>query len=199
MTSISFIVPTHREDRPLKRCLDSIVPQLQPGDEVIVVGDITDGPLPGVEALCSAYRQVRYLEHAGTEHTYGHEQLNYAIPHARGDYIHINDDDDVWSPQAAFMIRKAASVWPGKPLLFRFRSYIGLTFWERPGYFERDHIGGHCLVAPNIKGKLGVWGPAYNGDFDWVESTLAFYGGPTSAIWLDDLIAIARPTAGVLV
>lgn len=200
MTTISFIVPTHREDRPLKRCLDSIAPQLRRRDEVIVCGDVLDGRLPGVEWLVKEYgHQFHYVSFRGAEHTYGHEQINHALTKATGDYISINDDDDVWAPNAAELIRKAADIWPGKPFLFRFRSYVGVTFWQQAGWFERNHIGGHCLVAPNVPEKLGCWAPEYSGDFDWLESTLAFYGGATGAIWLDDLIAVARPQVGALV
>jgi hypothetical protein len=51
-------------------------------------------------------------------------------------------------------------------------------------------IGGHCLVTPNIKGKLGAWGERYGGDFDWLVSTLAHW--PEGPAWNDEIIADAR-------
>ena len=197
--TFSFLVPTHREDRPLRRCLDSIAPQLQEGDEVIVVGDTHTRLLPGVEAVVAAYdahwpASFRYLPHDAGHHCYGHCQLNYGLQRARGDYVHCNDDDDVWTPDAVTLMRKGVEAYPKRPLLFRFRSYMGSVYWEEVGKMERDHIGGHCLVAPNTNGMLGRFTCAYNGDFDWIESTVSAYGGPQQAIWIADIICHARPS-----
>ena len=54
--TFTFLIPTHREDRPLQRCLDSLAPQLLPGDEVYVIGDTCNGPLPKVRSLVESYR-----------------------------------------------------------------------------------------------------------------------------------------------
>lgn len=193
--TISFIVATHREDRPLARCLSSIAGQLEPGDEVIVVCDVHDGPLPGVEARVAAYgSQFRCLSLDAGHHCYGHCQHNYAMTQARGDYIHLNDDDDVWAEGAAQKMRTTAKAFPGKVLLFRFVSYIGrVIYWTNPGRMERDYIGGHCLVTPNDQTKLGRFGCQYNGDYDWIEQTVNNFGGPDEAIWVDDIVAYARP------
>lgn len=193
--TLSLLVPTHREDRPLRRCLDSAKPQLRRGDEVIVIGDTRDRPLPGVEALVKSYgRQFRYVAHDAGHHCYGHCQLDHALPLAQGDYIHCNDDDDAWTPDALATFRKLAGALPEPlPFLFRFQSYHGPIYWQRLGLFARNHIGGHCLLAPNIPAKLGRFGCDYNGDFDMVESTVNAYGGPDAAIWREEVIAWARP------
>lgn len=194
--SLSFLVPTHMEGRPLKRALDSIAPQLGPADEVIVVGDTYDGPLPGVEQLVKSFG-FRYIDHDAGRHTFGHDQLNYGLRFARGDYWHCSDDDDAWAPGAVEKMRKAITADPGKVHLFRFRAYNGLTYWLRQGLVERDTIGGHCLVAPNIVGKYGEFGSTYSGDFDMVESTVNLNGGPEAAVWHNQIVAIARPTSAV--
>jgi hypothetical protein len=90
-------------------------------------------------------------------------------------------------------MRLAAEQHPGKPLLFRFKSYLGTVFWEEAGKFERDHIGGHCLVLPNEPGKKGGFGCEYNGDFDWLESAVESFGGPKEAVWINEIVAVARP------
>lgn len=196
--SFSFLVPTHREDRPLQRCLNSIAPQLGSEDEVLVIGDTYDGPLPMVEHLVGAYDgRFRYLAHDAGHHCYGHCQLNHGLERARGDYLHCNDDDDVWTPGAVQVMRAAAVGTPDRPLLFRFRSYLGIDIWHTRGLVARDHIGGHCLVAPNLPGKVGRFECAYNGDFDMVHSTLMLHGGYESAVWRDEIVCLARPTAAV--
>ena len=193
--TLSLVVPTHREDRPLKRCLDSVSDQLCKGDEVIVVGDTCDGSLPAVEALVQSYGpRYRYVAHDAGLHDWGHSQLNCGIALAQGDYIHCQDDDDVWTPAALATFRRWVQrlTAPG-PILFRFRSYLGPIFWVSPGLFARNWIGGHCLLAPNDEHRLGQWGAAYNGDYDYVEQTVNYYGGPTQVVWSADIIAVARP------
>jgi hypothetical protein len=193
--TLSLIVPTHREDRPLRRCLDSVKDQLKRGDEVIVVGDTFDGPMPAVAALVKEFgAPYRYVDCNAGGHDYGHSQINAGIAMAKGDYIHVNDDDDVWTVDALGTFRKlAATLREPRPFLFRFKSYVGPIFWVQPGLFARNWIGGHCLLAPNVKGKLGQFGPQYNGDFEWCEGTVNHYGGPDKAIWRPEIIAVARP------
>jgi hypothetical protein len=77
------------------------------------------------------------------------------------------------------------------PFLYRFKSWLGPIFWVQPGLFARNWIGGHCLLAP--RAGVGKFTCEYNGDFDYVESTVNAYGGPTQAIWRDDIVALARP------
>ncbi len=192
--SFSFIVPTHRNDRPIPRCLNSIAPQLDPSDEVIVVGDVHDGPLPNVESWVASYgSQFRYVPMDAGHHCFGHCQNNLGLKLAQGKYVHFNDDDDVWTVDAVGLMRKSVSLYPKDALLFRFHSYFGLDFWDIAGHFERNYIGGHCLVAPNVTGKIGQWTCEYTGDFDYVESTVNLYGGPDRAIWINEFVAKARP------
>ena len=192
--SFSFVVPTHREDRPLARCLNSIQHQMQPGDEVLVIGDTYDGPLPMVEMLVSCYgKTFYYVPFDAGHHCYGHCQINHALEFAQADYLHVNDDDDVWAPDARALMQQAVDEDPERPHLFRFRSQFGTIFWDQRGVVARNHIGGHCLVAPNIPGKVGKWECIYQGDFDYIRTTLDLHGGDESAVWHDELIAIARP------
>jgi len=147
--------------------------------------------LPGVEALTTGLG-LRYLSLDAGHHCFGHCQHNYAITQAKGDYIHLNDDDDIWTPDAVSLMRRGAQTWPGKVLLFRFQSYYGRQiFWSQAGRLERDTIGGHCVVTPNVPGKIGKFTDAYNGDFDYIEGTVNGFGN--DPIWINAIVAIARP------
>lgn len=174
-----------------------MVLQLGPQDECIVVGDTCEEELPEVEALVRSFGQnFRYLAHDTGMHDFGHSQLNYGIENARGDYVHCNDDDDIWADDALASMRRAARQYPGQPFLFRFISrHHGSIYWDRYGMLAQDHIGGHCLVAPNLPGKLGLWSSRYQGDFDYILDTVTRQGGIDSVIWRDEIIALARPNA----
>lgn len=193
MVSVSFLVPT--AGRPdLELCLRSIAFQLGSDDEVLVIGDTCDGPLRESERLVRSFgSQFRYLEHNAGRHDYGHAQMNAGMTHAAGDYLSFNDDDDVWVPGAVQTIHATIASYPGVPLLFRFVNGHGFLCWVQEGVFAQDYLGGHCLVVRNDPSKLGYWQPRYAGDWDFVEQTVACYGGPTALRWLDDVLVIARP------
>jgi hypothetical protein len=110
------------------------------------------------------------------------------------------DDDDIWTPGAFAAIREAiAYAEVPRPLLFRFKShYNGFIFWHTPSleWIRPGHIGGHCLVQPNVPGKVGmrVKGGTYRyeSDFDQIANTLALWR-PVEPLFCDFIIAEARP------
>lgn len=207
MPSISAIVPTVATDLArltlLRRSMESAYHQLSAGDELLIAADTTDGPLNEVRELCLRFDanaipfgfRVRYVPHAGAQHSYGHDQINAAMAVATGDYITFNDDDDIYCAGAFDAIREAAGNLPSPaPLLFRFRSYHGPVFWALPGLLGQGLIGGHCAVVPNLPSLLGQWSPRYEGDWDFIESTLALWANVGMVpVWCDRLIAVARP------
>lgn len=206
MPSITAIIPTVATDITrltlLRRSMESALHQMQPGDELLIAADTTDGPLDAVRDLCLHLMaeapegvSVRYVPHAGAQHSYGHDQINAAMAVATGDYLTFNDDDDIYCAGAFDAIREAAGKLPAPaPLLFRFRSYHGPVFWVMPGLLGQGLIGGHCAVVPNLPSLLGQWGAHYEGDWTFIEDTLALWAKVgVSPVWVDRLIAIARP------
>jgi len=192
--SLSFLVPTAGR-LEIECALASIAPQLEPDDEVVVIGDTLGAVLTGSQAIVESFGpQFRWVEYAGQVHTYGHQQLNYGISVARGDYIHCSDDDDIWAPEAAKAMRRGIDADPGRPLLFKFHSWHSYTYWDFYGLLAMNHVGGHCLVAPNIAGKIGRWGDSYQGDFDYIMETVTLHGGIDSVVWRDEIVCIARPS-----
>lgn len=162
---------------------------------MIVVGDVHDGPLPGVERLVTD-AGFRYLSFDAGHHCWGHCQLNYALPQAQGSHIHMSDDDDIWTDNARDLMRRGTDVWPEKVLLYQFRSYYGNQVYWVPGtagVFERARVGGHCALVPNVPEKVGRFSCEYDGDYDYVESSVKNFGGLSEVIWISELVAIARP------
>jgi glycosyltransferase involved in cell wall biosynthesis len=206
MPSISAIVPTAANDVErltlLRRAILSALPELRAGDELIVAGDTTDAPLDAARALCARLgaeappgAAVRFLAHSPGHHDHGHSQINAAMAVARGDYLTFQDDDDIYTPTAFAAIREyAGALVSPAPLLFRFRSYHGPTFWLVKGLLGQGLIGGHCLVAPNQPAMLGAWAPHYEGDWTFIQQTLEKWAaGGVHPVWCDRLISIARP------
>lgn len=178
------------------------MPQLSDEDEVLVVGDTTDGPLEETEKLVASFGpHARYLACPPTEHSWGHREINFGIANAKGQWLGFNDDDDVWTPGAIGVMRQAVSV-SDRPILFRFLTYHGFVVWTSRLAFMQDQIGGHCIVCPNVPGKVGTWTDRYQGDWDFIEETVNRYGGPSQIIWREEVIALGRPSpdtcAGIL-
>jgi glycosyltransferase involved in cell wall biosynthesis len=185
---LSIIVPTHDGDG-LDNLFASLAGQLAPGDEVLIVGDTLDGPLPAVQALADQHG-YRYTAHSAGHHCWGHCQINHGMRHAEGDYLIFIDDDDCFPDGALGAIRRAADGQTSpRVLMFQFYSRRhGRTLPPRHEVRE-SAIGGHAIVAPNIPERLGQWSCRYAGDFDFITSTLALWTeGPA---WYDDVIACA--------
>lgn len=190
--TISCIVPTAGR-ASLARTLDSLAGQMLDGDECLVVGDVLNGPLPQSEAICAAHPWCRYIPFTDGLMSWGHNQINYALMLVKGDLIHGNDDDDVYTPTALAAMRDAGSTYPGRVLLFRFQAYFGNRplVWVRPGVVMQGAVGGHCLVLPNIPDKVGCMSDRYEGDYDWILDTLRRHELPP--VWVDHVICIQRP------
>lgn len=165
---LSVIVPT--TGRPaLARALESITSQLLPGDEVIVRAD-------------------RSGDWGATPRTEGMRQ-------ATGDYLLWMDDDDIYTPGALAAIRAALKENPGRPHLFRMRRAGGINdALPRVRAVRVGEVSTQMFCAPNDPAKLGAWGKRYEGDFDFISSTLAHYP-PDAMVWRQEVIAVWRPGA----
>lgn len=186
---LSIIIPTP-DGVGLDTLSASLAGQLAPGDELLIIGDTHGGALDAVQAWCEQH-DARYLAHDAGHHCWGHCQLNYGMPHATGDYLVFNDDDDAFAPGALDAIRRAISH-QSAPRVLMFKFYagrLGRTLPERYAV-EESAIGGHCIVPPNDLAQLGRWGCRYGGDYDFIVSTLAHW--PDGPAWFDDVIALAR-------
>src|SRR5918912_1657354 len=164
MATFSIIVGT--SGRPtIHRTLRSIVPQLEPGDEVIVVrddsGDAGDTP------------------------------RNDAMPRARGTHLLFMDDDDAYTPGALARMRRFADENPGRIGIFKLEYVVGNRRWVEPE-LRFKNVSPQPFLVPNVPGKLGRWERQGRiaGDFVFTEETEKLQGEP---IFVDEVTVLARP------
>lgn len=101
MPTISVITPTFGRTT-IRACLESVVPQLQEGDEYIVVGD---GPCPNSRAICAEFPRATYLETEAHVGDYGCTPIDFGIAHAKGDYVMFLGDDNLPTPDALAIVK----------------------------------------------------------------------------------------------
>lgn len=97
---ISVCIATYNGEKYIKKQLDSILPQLSDNDEIIVSDDgSTDRTL---EIVKSVSRDIKILHHKQQKESfildYSTHNFEFALKQARGEYIFLCDQDDVWLP-----------------------------------------------------------------------------------------------------
>jgi glycosyltransferase involved in cell wall biosynthesis len=176
----------------LCRALGSIRDQVGPDQlEIIVVADTHAGPVAGAAQLAEMY-SARYCEYSAGRCTWGHAQRQFALPLMQGRWLAWLDDDDAWTPEAWAAIA-AETDEVDRILLFRMRSAreAGRLLWDRRRLYEGG-IGMPCIVVPNRPERLGEWSDRYQGDFDFIRSTIE--RNPDWPIaWREQVLAEIRP------
>ncbi|MFP7171620.1 glycosyltransferase family 2 protein [Terribacillus halophilus] len=104
MHSISFIVPTYNNFNLLKRCIDSIISQINENDELIIVDDgSTDGTY---EKINEAYK-ISNIKIIRQENSGSGIARNKGIENSNSDYIWFVDADDEIATDSVSKIRDA--------------------------------------------------------------------------------------------
>lgn len=102
---ISVCMATHNGEKYIKEQIDSILPQLSIDDELIISDDgSTDNTLNIIEQyndprikLTKFIQPYKYTDSFAT-HRYASKNFENALSKAKGEYIFLCDQDDVWMP-----------------------------------------------------------------------------------------------------
>lgn len=93
---VSVILPTFNRAGYIRAAISSVLEQVRPVREIIVVDD---GSTDGTAAVCAEFgRQVRYVRQS--ENRGKTAAINRGLALATADYIWIMDDDDIAPPEA---------------------------------------------------------------------------------------------------
>jgi glycosyltransferase involved in cell wall biosynthesis len=164
VVTFSVIVPT-RGRRSLAATLDSIVEQLEPGDEVLV-------------------RCTR-------DEDFGNAARQSLIERAAGTHLVFIDDDDQLAQGALAAMRRVAGEHPARVAIFRMRYLDGRVLWHEPVLRERN-VSSQMFLVPNVPGKLGRWeNPEYPRMADWsfISETVRLQGEP---LFREEIVAHIR-------
>jgi cellulose synthase/poly-beta-1,6-N-acetylglucosamine synthase-like glycosyltransferase len=91
--NLSFLITYHNEGRWLADCLESIVPQLERDDDVIIYDDASDDPAMNHVLADARIRVMRGEKNIGPAR--GRNEL---IAASKGTHLHFHDADDLCAP-----------------------------------------------------------------------------------------------------
>ena len=185
MIRLTVITPTIAR-ASLAETLSSIAPQLQPGDEHLVIGD---GPQPWARVVSDSHGAI-YHDGPRTR-SFGTAQRDYGAQVATGDYLLYCDDDDLYMPDALSVVRRAIEREPGIPLVFRMDTPWAGLLWKAP-VLECGNVGTPMIVAPRDS-RLPLWVDdenPYTADSRFAKRLVANHAGRVG--WQEETICFVR-------
>jgi glycosyltransferase involved in cell wall biosynthesis len=202
MATLTVITPT--KGRPsLSATIASVTPQLEHGDELIVVADLAHGPHPYARGLCRLAQdgcrgKVVYAELAVEGSQYGNAQRDFGLKLAGGSHLAFLDDDDVWTDDAGALIHEAIDLQPHYVHVFKAEwgpghHAHGTILWKEP-HFVEGQIGTPMVVWPRHHAMPRWMDSNERGvvsDFGWMSAAL----GATRIGWHPRIVATVRPEA----
>jgi glycosyltransferase involved in cell wall biosynthesis len=104
--AISVVIPTYNWSAALRCAIRSVLLQTMQDFEILVVGD---GCTDDSEAVTAAFNDTR-IRWKNLDHNYGSQWAanNYAVEHARSDWIAYLGHDDIWYPTHLAAVLNAA-------------------------------------------------------------------------------------------
>ena len=144
--SISFIVPTYNRASYLSACLDSILCQSRPGDEILVVND---GSTDDTAAVLRRYAdRVAVVSKANGGKS---AALNTGLSHTSNPLVWIVDDDDILHPEARARLMAQLDADPGADLAYgrhlRFEEEDGARRYLETGHWLDCHPKGFLAAT----------------------------------------------------
>ncbi len=146
--SASIILTTYNRAHMVLRALKSVLAQLRPGDEFIVVDDGSTDETPQV--LRPYLDRIRYVRHSNRGYAVS---VNEGLQRAKNPLVGLMDDDDCWMPNKLELQRRIMDVYP--QVIYSFTSYTRhySKGTRRPGCLVDDgpvFEGWKARVGPGI-------------------------------------------------
>ncbi len=134
---VSVALATYNGERFIREQLDSILPQLSPGDEVIVSDDgSSDGTVDIILGYAEKDERVRLIKGPGKGAV---RNFEHAISQCSGDVIFLCDQDDVWLPGKVEAVLKKFDE-SGADLVLHNAKIVNEDLAEIVSFFENRRV-----------------------------------------------------------
>jgi len=155
---ISVCIPSYNGEKYIMQQLQSILSQLQNNDEIIISDDgSTDNTIELIKSISD--HRIKIFENMNFKNPV--YNLENALKHAKGDYIFLSDQDDIWVEGKVEIMKKYLSDFDlvisnasiinanGKLITFSYFDWkkSGKGFWKN--FYKNTYIG--CAMAFNRK------------------------------------------------
>ena len=127
MSKVSVIIPTYNREKLISRAIESVLAQVYPVYEIIVVDDGSTDATKSVLAPFNGKIKYIYQKNAGIA-----EARNRGIKESSGEYIAFLDSDDYWAPEK---LAEQVKVLDANP-------QVGIVFAPMPIVNEKGEILG---------------------------------------------------------
>jgi glycosyltransferase involved in cell wall biosynthesis len=193
---LSLIVPTIGRPTLLDAITSAAWQKGSEDIELIVVADAhnRDVSVPLLADLQGHFGNVVRASLDAGYSAWGHPQRTHGMKYATGAWLAFLDDDDVWTPDALDHIRAALEASDARLHLFRMAYPNGRALW-RTQRIEQGNVGTPMIVAANDQATLGQWSRRYEGDFDFIKSSVERLSDPaTQLAWWPHVICEIEPS-----
>jgi len=182
--TLSIVVPNYNHGHYLPACLDSILSQSWPPDEIMVIDDAsTDNSVAVIERYQRRYPQIRLHRNDANRGVLWN--LNWGMEQATGDFIYFPAADDVLLPGLFEKSMKILSEHPEagaccgigdwRESATGWRWFVGVGMADQPAYFSPDDLvrldrAGRLSVANNTvigRRESLIEAGRYQGDLKW--------------------------------
>lgn len=145
--TISAVVPVYNVEKYLKDCLDSIIGQIVPFDEVILVND---GSTDNSRKICEAYcKKCSYLKVVDQENRGLSVARNVGIQLVTGEYVVFIDSDDMVREDMTLRLGEILNGSGYDAVFYNADVYYEDRTGEPPNYFTR----GGQFYGRDMKGR----------------------------------------------
>jgi glycosyltransferase involved in cell wall biosynthesis len=175
---------TYNGARYVREQVETILEQLEPGDELVVSDDSsTDNTVAIVRSFGDD--RIRVLE--GNDFHSPLRNFEHAVRHARGETIVLADQDDVWLPNKLPLVRELFAAEAARPYLI----VLDARVVDDEGHELDSSVQAKLHAGPGF--VKNIWANRYLGccmafSRDLLEAALPFPGGvDMHDIWLGQL------------
>jgi len=193
---LSVVVPAYNVERYLPACLESLVGQARPIDEILVVDDSSDGSTAIAEAFARRHPALRVVRGPGRDVA---SARNLGLDLARGDWIGLVDADDWIERDMYARLLGHAEAYALDMVLCNARTHFNSAKPDKPLYDDHPPSGpmpGADWLAAKLENRTflhAVWMHVYRRAF-LEEHRLRFPVGVQheDVVWTTRELALAK-------